>query len=415
LPACRARAHVLFRLGMLESPHDASEAGQFRSPDPFRVELDGLALEFFPSGQDRLDAVLRLIAGAEQRLQVYYYVFAMDRVGTLVRDALAEAAGRGVAITLVIDDFGSSASDRFLAPLTQAGGTVLRFLPHWNVRYLIRNHQKMLIADGKVALIGGFNIEDAYFDPPEKNGWNDLGVAIEGEGVARLVEWFERLAEWTQDPKAQFRAIWRLVREWDPGEARVRWLIGGPTRGLSSWARCVLRDIQCGTSLIMMMAYFTPRGGVVKRIAKLARRGEASLLLAGKTDNPATIPASRSLYGKLLRGGATIAEFQPCKLHTKLVVVDDVTYVGSANFDMRSLYLNLELMLRIEDAELAKRMRDYIAYHRRFATEITYEWHKAHRGPVTWLRRTLAWFLVAVVDYTLTRRFNLAPLPGKEA
>ena len=83
--------------------------------------------------------------------------------------------------------------------------------------------------------------------------------------------------------------------------------------------------------------------------------------MAAKSDNPATIGASRLLYGFLLRRSADIWEYRPCKLHMKLIVIDDVTYIGTANFDMRSLFINVELMVRITDAAFAQRMRDFIA------------------------------------------------------
>ena len=390
---------------------EQSKIEQFESPEPFTVEIEGAELKFFPSGSDRLNAVLELIASAKTRLRLYYYIFNKDEAGARVRDALAEAAARGVVVTMVLDDFGAMADAQFLSSITERGGKVLRFSPRWNVRYLIRNHQKLLIADDEIALVGGFNIEDAYFAPPEEGGWNDLGLTIRGKGVDALVEWFCQLEDWTEDPKAQFRSFCRLVREWEPGDSKVRWLVGGPTRGLSSWARSVLHDIECGNRLDMMMAYFSPRGGIVKRIGKIAQRGAATLLLASKTDILATLYAARSLYGRMLRRGVKIGEFLPSPLHTKLIVIDDVTYIGSANFDMRSLYINLELMVRIEDARLADRMREFIAYHMRFSTHVTPEVHRKRRGLWARLRGKISWFIVAVLDYTLTRRLNIAPPP----
>ncbi len=102
-----------------------------------------------------------------------------------------------------------------------------------------------------------------------------------------------------------------------------------------------------------------------------------------------------------------IYEFEPCKLHAKLIVVDDVTYIGSANFDMRSLYLNLELMLRIEDKALAERMRSFIQHHLPHSTEVTPALHKSRRTVWNRIRWSIGWFLVTVVDYSVTRRLNL--------
>ena len=84
------------------------------------------------------------------------------------------------------------------------------------------------------------------------------------------------------------------------------------------------------------------------------------MVTAAKSDNNATIGAARYTYWSLLRRGVEIFEYQPTKLHTKLFVIDDVVHIGSANFDMRSLYLNLEMMLRVEDPGFAAAMRRFV-------------------------------------------------------
>lgn len=380
----------------------------FRDPPPFAVTAQGQSLTFYPGGEDRRRALMELVDGAEHRLEVSFYIFAEDAVSVEFRDRLVAAARRGVEVTLVIDRFGASASDAFLQPLVDAGGCFICFSPGWTQRYLIRNHQKMVIVDGKRAMFGGFNIEDDYFSPPEDGGWTDLAVLIEGEAVAGLVQWFERLRQWTLEDRRHFRAIRRAVRTWDwhAGEG-VRWLVGGPTRGLSTWARCLSRDLQQAERLDLLMAYFSPPYGLLRRIGRIARRGRTRLLLPAKSDNNATLGAARSLYRYLLKRGARVWEFTPTKLHTKLLVLDDVVYLGSANFDMRSLYINLEIMLRIEDAALAERMRGFIDEHVAASLEITPELHRTRATPWNRFRWFLGWLLVAVIDYTVTRRLNL--------
>ena len=102
-----------------------------------------------------------------------------------------------------------------------------------------------------------------------------------------------------------------------------------------------------------------------------------------------------------------IWEFTACRLHTKLIVLDDAVYLGSANFDARSLYINLEIVLYIEDAPLARRLREYLDDLLPAAEEITPE---VHARRATWLNRLrwrLSLFLVVAIDYTVNRRFNL--------
>ncbi|WP_338447199.1 phosphatidylserine/phosphatidylglycerophosphate/cardiolipin synthase family protein [Pelagerythrobacter marensis] len=385
---------------------NADRAG-FVAPEPFTVEACGQSLTFYPAGGARRDALFAMIDGAQASLKLCFYIYAEDAIGTALRDALIAAAGRGVAVTLVLDSFGADASDAFFAPLRAAGGSVRRFSPRWTHRYLIRNHQKIVIADDRRGMFGGFNIADSYFATPAKDGWNDLAVGIAGPAVAGLVDWFARLAEWSDLDDGTFRRIHRAVKSWDWSHDGARWLVGGPTRGLSTWAREVGQDLLEGRRLDMLMAYFSPPPHLLRRIGRIASSGEARLVMAGRSDNGATIGAARSLYDYLLRKRARIWEFQPCKLHTKLIVLDDVVYVGSANFDMRSLYLNLELMLQVKDAALAERMRAFIAHHIAASQAITPALHKARATLFNRVRWNLGWLLVSVVDYTVTRRLNL--------
>ena len=379
----------------------------FHDAAPFEIAAQGQQLRFLPSGRDRLKTLCDLLENATTRIRMCFYIFSDDDTGRRVRDALVAAAERGVDVHLIVDGFGADADEAFFSRLRDAGAHYCVFSAKWSRRYLIRNHQKIVLVDGKRAMIGGFNVEDSYFAAPQDNGWHDLGLVIQGEAVDRLGEWYDELEEWAAHPKAQFRDIRRRVREWDPGDGRVQLLIGGPTRGLSSWARCVSKDLVEGKRLDMVMAYFSPSRRLTRRIGRIAEKGQARLIMAGKSDNNATLGATRSLYNYLLRKGAELYEFEPCKLHMKLIVVDDAVYVGSANFDMRSLYINLELMLRIEDAALAERMREFIALHLPASKRITREYHRSQATLWNRIRWNLSWFLVSVVDYTVSRRLNL--------
>ena len=90
----------------------------------------------------------------------------------------------------------------------------------------------------------------------------------------------------------------------------------------------------------------------------------------------ATVGAARFLYWRLLKRGVEIFEYQPTKLHTKLIVIDDVVHIGSANFDMRSLYLNLEMMLRVDDPAFAAMMRRFVDGEIADSKRITPEEHR---------------------------------------
>lgn len=382
-------------------------AAGFTEPPAFTAEAHGNRLTFLARGAERLAALLDLIAGARASLHLCFYIYARDEAGAQVRDALVAAARRGVEVRVLVDGFGADAREAFFADLLQAGGAFAVFSDRWSRRYLVRNHQKMVIADGARAMIGGFNVEESYFADRPDEGWTDLGIVIEGPVAAAIDRWFDQLKTWSAAEHQRWRLIRRMLRDWDPGDGPVQVLLGGPRRLRRGWARTVARDLIRASRLDLMMAYFTPPPRLLHRIAAVEKRGKARLVLAGKSDNGATIGASRSLYSYLLKRGVAIWEFGACKLHTKLIVVDDVCYFGSANFDMRSLLINLELMVRIEDAALAAQLRGFIDGHLAGAEEIT---PALHRRRATWFNRLrwgASWALVGVVDYTVTRRLNL--------
>ena len=391
-------------IGTLTEPDPTVE---FRDLPGFAITAKGHELRFLLSGQERIDGLIELINGAQTSLKMFFYMFQPDASGNKVRGALIHAAQRGVDVHLILDAFGSGASSSFLDPIERAGGKVSIFQPRWNVRYLIRNHQKFAVADEKRLVTGGFNVSDHYFASPQENGWCDLGVLVEGEIVSRFVDWFSELENWVSQGGSKFFAIRRLVRDWHEGGGDVQLLLGGPSRITSTWARVVKRDLAHAKRLDLVMAYFSPPRSIRRLIRMVSRKGKAHLVTAGKSDNTTTIGASRALYGALLRDDVEIFEFKASKLHMKLLVVDDVTYFGSANFDMRSIRLNLELMVRIEDAELATRMREVVSHLTQSSRPITREWHAKRATWVNRIRWRMAWFLVSVLDYTVARRLNL--------
>lgn len=377
------------------------------STDGFAADVAGHRVELVPDGQQRRDRLIALIDGAQRSIDIVMYIFEGDGAGTDILAALVAAARRGVRVRAVIDSFGSSrTSDAIFIPLRDAGGEVSFFSRRWRSSYLIRNHQKLILIDGDIAMTGGFNIADEYLGAPAPDGWFDLGLVISGPSIAHAARWFAAIHAYTVHHDGKLLMLRRLIRKWPVGGDAVSWLVGGPTQRLSPWARAVRADLDGARQLDMAMAYFSPAQGMLRRLGRVARHGRARFVMASKSDNAATVGASRLLYGYLLRKGATVWEYRPCRLHMKLIVIDDIVYIGSANFDVRSLFVNVEVMLRIADADFADRMRAFVAGLAPDCDTITAPEHKARAGWLTRIRWTLAWFMVAVVDYTVSRRLN---------
>ncbi|AWW72878.1 cardiolipin synthase B [Erythrobacter sp. KY5] len=387
-----------------ENPTDPldKECVDYCDPDPFEVSAQRHHFKFFPRGKDRLEALLKHIQDARETLDVFYYMFQDDVSGTKVRDALAEAASRGVDVSLVVDDFGTDAAPTFFEPIVEAGGRFSIFSADWNVRYLVRNHQKFAIADNTRVMTGGSNVSDHYFAVPADNGWCDLGVLIEGPVAQRFTEWFKLIKDWTESDGSQFRRVRQMIRDWDSGEDGVQLLMGGPLIRRSHWSYAFKKDLSKARRLDVVTAYFGPPRSFRRAIAKVARRGKVRLIAAGKSDLDGTIAVARMFYKRLIKAGAAIFEFQPCKLHMKLLVVDDASYFGSANLDRRSVRINIELMVRVEDEALAARLREFMDGLQEQSVAADRQWYKQHSSFLKRLRwRLFHW--ISLADYRAAR------------
>lgn len=370
------------------------------------ADVAGTRLEVLETGSERMRALLALVDEAERSIRLLFYMFSDDEAGMAVRDALVRAAKRGVTVSLLIDGFGSDVAPAFFEPLQRCGGQVCLFHPRYGRRYLLRNHQKLVVVDDGRAIIGGANIDRQYLTDAGPEHWRDLWLRLEGAAVPAAGRYFDAINRWTSTPGAKMRALRRIVHRHTQREGALQWRYSGPMSRRNLWTRQIVRELDKGKRLDLIAAYFSPPFAMLRRVARAGRHGRVRIITAARSDNNATIAAARHTYARLLRAGVEMYEYRPAKLHTKLLILDDTVHIGSSNFDFRSLYLNLELMLRIEDAGFAAQMRRYFERELADSERITPELHKARAG---WLRRlkwTVSHWLVTTMDYTVTRRLN---------
>jgi cardiolipin synthase len=241
--------------------------------------------------------------------------------------------------------------DDFFHPLIAAGAEVRRFNPIHPLRFGVRDHRKLLVCDETVVFLGGFNLADEYDGDGVTKGWCDLGLRIEDRRLAaRLAGSFAELfalADFRQNAWLQFRAFRRRqVKRKSPDDL----LFTQPGRGASPFQAALHRDLSRARRVLIISPYFLPTRRLRRDLMRVTRRGgRVELILAGKTDVLISQLAARSFYPRLLKAGVEIFEYQPQILHAKLICIDGAVYVGSSNLDIRSLNLNYELMLRLED------------------------------------------------------------------
>lgn len=374
-----------------------------------RATVDGTSIELIETGAARREAILELIRGAQSTVRLLFYIFAGDTSGIAVRDALVEAAQRGVRVHVLLDGYGCAKADpKFFAGLSASGGEFCLFHPTYGRRYLLRNHQKLAIADERRALIGGANIEDCYLTDEGPEHWRDLWLAVDGPIVASAAAYFDSVYRWSARKGAKLKSLRRLVGRHSDRRGALQWHFSAPLSMRTPWPASFAKDLHEASQVDMIQAYFSPPRSMLRRLARVvARGGQARVITAGKSDNNATIGAARHSYSRMLRRGVQMFEYQPARLHTKLAIIDDAVHIGSANFDFRSLYINLEITLRIEDRAFAAAMRGYFERELADSERITAELHRRRANAWRRFKWMISHWLVTSMDYTVTKRLNL--------
>jgi phosphatidylserine/phosphatidylglycerophosphate/cardiolipin synthase-like enzyme len=312
--------------------------------------------------------MLEAIAGARESVLLEMYLVDSGVVARRFIDALAGCAQRGVRVHVLLDAFGSlglRAADR--RRLAGSGAHLTFFNPlSWRkrVRNFLRNHRKLLVVDGALAFVGGVGLADEFMDGTSGVGaglrghlaWRDLMLEISGPVVSDWQNAFAR--NWSRSGGSP------AVPEATPQVPDEPAIAGGALGRLalseaghrSVLANDVVRRIDGALQRAWIMsAYFVPSRRFRKSLRRAARRGvDVRLLVPGpKTDHPWVRHAARRFYGKLLRNGVRIFEYQPRVLHGKMTLCDDWLSLGSSNLDRWSFRWNLEANQEVESAALA--------------------------------------------------------------
>ena len=388
----------------LRANHPSSNLPALSAGTPAIETICGHVVQWLDRGKDLLAAQLDAINTAKLSVRFEQYIYRASEVGDRFRDALVTAARRGVHVTVMIDHAGSiTLPSDYFDTLEASGGQLIWFNPvRWRF-WSFRNHRKLLVVDDAVAYIGGCNIAPEYDGDGIEEGWRDGGLSIAGHAAHLLAQAFDRQTRMADKP------IWKVRRQTYSGRipagSHVTLLLTRPGFHQNSFDHALRQDLHQAQDVAITCGYFLPTGRTRRALIKAAQRANRfRLLLAGQCDVPLFQTASRALYRKFQRKGAEIYEYQPQVLHAKILVVDDVVYIGSSNLDPRSLSINFELMLRIESPELAKQARET------FERDLAYSdlmkkvsWHR----PATWwmrFKQKAAYWLFARLDTALAQR-----------
>lgn len=322
----------------------------------------GNRVDLLINGNATFDSILTGIARAENYILFQFYMIHDDELGQRVKQALIERARAGVYIYVLYDEVGSQGlSDKYIDDLKMAGIQVSSFKPTqgYRNRFQInfRNHRKIVVVDGKVGWLGGHNVGNEYLGlDPKFSPWRDTHVRIEGPAVLQLQ--MITLRDWYWASRQVPEVSWTPQ---PPGthDKEVMIFPFSPTGNLENASLFFVTALNVARERIWLSApYFVPDQAVMKALQLAALRGvDVRIITTGKADSlPVYLAAFH--YIEELRGlGIKFYAYKPGFLHEKVMLVDnDISTVGTPNFDNRSFRLNFEVTSIVVDQAFTREM-----------------------------------------------------------
>jgi len=313
----------------------------------------GNTVRLILTGEQAFTELEALINNAKHSIHIATFILGRDDTGRRIVNLLAKRAREGVKVRLQLDALGCLFSSRGFADVVRrAGGEVVRFMPviplSGRSSANLRNHRKIAVFDQHTALVGGHNLAHEYMGAqPLKKRWNDFGAVITGPAAALLNEVF--LADWAF---ASRQSLDTLHRELDPaavraeGDSAVQVVASGPDVAGDPLYEGIISMIQeAEHSIWIITPYFIPEEVLLRSLIVKARAGkDVTLIIPAKSNHPITDYARRHYVRQLRKAGARVMLHTGRMMHSKAVIVDErIGLLGSANFDLRSLFVNFEI------------------------------------------------------------------------
>ncbi len=342
--------------------------------------VGGNKIETLLNGDQIFPAMLEAIRGAKKTITFETFIYWSAPIGKDFAEALADRARAGVKVHVLVDWLGGNKMDKkYIALMEQSGVQVFKYraLRWFNAGSLNkRTHRKLLIVDGQTGFTGGVGIADEWTGhAQDPKHWRDTHFKVEGPVVAQMQaafvdNWMDTTGK-VLDGEEYFPALQPR------GTQAAQMFTSSPAGGGDSMELMYLMAIASAErSIYLSAAYFVPDKLTQTALADAVTRGvKVQIIAPGKHIDQGTVRrGSRSRWGKMLKAGVEISEYQPTMYHCKAMIVDELfVTVGSTNFDPRSFGLNEEANLNVYDAAFARQLIETFQQDRALSQQITYE------------------------------------------
>lgn len=330
-----------------------------RKNHPFRYS----DFELFIDGTELFPSLFEEIQNAKSHIHILFYTIKTDSISQEFLTLLKTKADDGVEVRLILDWLGSIKIRKKIRENLKESGVQFAYcqlptLPYLFYSLQVRNHRKITIIDGKTGFMGGFNIGKDYIHANFKlSPWRDYHLKITGEGVEDLQREF--LLDWRDASKVNLLQDSIYFPAQNKGNSRHQII---PTQGVYLEEIVCNLIKNCKTSLFIGTPYFIPSKRIMNElVSALQRNVEITILLPNKADHLLVKEASFRYLRVLLHKGANVYQYMNGFFHGKLIILDDdIAFLGSANFDKRSFFLNHELNCSIYDLDTLKLVKSTI-------------------------------------------------------
>ncbi len=348
----------------------------FRNSDAALHENNDVKI--YTDANELYDCIVEDLRRAKHHIHMEYYIFLADKIGSRIMEVLKEKAKEGIIVRVIIDDVGSwQLKKKKIKELREAGIEIQSFLevglPYINSRVNYRNHRKIIVVDGLVGYTGGFNIADRYLDGLKWGTWRDTHIRLEGSAVLGLqknflMDWFFVKRELIED------AIFYPEQE-EKGNSLTQIVISGPDMAWESMMQLFAKAfMEAKRRIYIESPYFLPPESLITALQTAALCGiDVRLILPKKSDAKVTLYSTFSYIEQMLKAGIKVYQYDPGFIHSKIVITDDIAFIGSANMDFRSFEQNFELNAIIYDNSVAHQMTEIFLEDEKNSVEITQE------------------------------------------